>query len=96
MSIYKNKIMISWIFQEIGDDEDNDLDLFGDETDEEKKAVEAHDQAKASTKKKECEFPFLCHCQTPVMPSSLNFKPVLNFVAYFKTLHYKCFIFSLM
>ncbi|XP_071697997.1 elongation factor 1-beta 2-like [Rutidosis leptorrhynchoides] len=34
-------------------DEDDDLDLFGDETEEEKKAAEARDQAKASTKKKE-------------------------------------------
>ncbi|KAI3791948.1 hypothetical protein L2E82_05814 [Cichorium intybus] len=34
-------------------DEDDDLDLFADETEEEKKAAEARDQAKASTKKKE-------------------------------------------
>ncbi|XP_071720510.1 elongation factor 1-beta 2-like isoform X2 [Rutidosis leptorrhynchoides] len=34
-------------------DEDDDLDLFGDETEEEKKAAEERDQAKASTKKKE-------------------------------------------
>nr|XP_043639215.1 elongation factor 1-beta 2-like [Erigeron canadensis] len=33
--------------------DDDDLDLFGDETEEEKKAAEARDQAKASTKKKE-------------------------------------------
>lgn len=54
MSVYKNKIMI---FQEDAADEDDDLDLFGDETEEEKKAAEARDQAKASTKKKESEFP---------------------------------------
>ncbi|KAL4592197.1 hypothetical protein LXL04_005184 [Taraxacum kok-saghyz] len=34
-------------------DEDDDLDLFGDETEEEQKAAEAREQAKASTKKKE-------------------------------------------
>ncbi|KAK9053407.1 hypothetical protein SSX86_030041 [Deinandra increscens subsp. villosa] len=35
------------------DDEDDDLDLFGDETEEEKNSAEERDQAKASTKKKE-------------------------------------------
>lgn len=35
------------------DEDDDDLDLFADETEEEKKAAEARDQAKASTKKKE-------------------------------------------
>ncbi|KAL9991630.1 putative translation elongation factor EF1B/ribosomal protein S6 [Helianthus debilis subsp. tardiflorus] len=34
-------------------DDDDDLDLFGDETEEEKKAAEERDQAKASAKKKE-------------------------------------------
>ncbi|CAH1442134.1 unnamed protein product [Lactuca virosa] len=34
-------------------EDDDDLDLFADETEEEKKAAEARDQAKASTKKKE-------------------------------------------
>ncbi|GKC51956.1 elongation factor 1-beta 2-like protein [Tanacetum coccineum] len=40
-------------FQEVAAEDDDDLDLFGDETEEEKAAAEARDQAKASTKKKE-------------------------------------------
>ncbi|PWA59230.1 Glutathione S-transferase, C-terminal-like protein [Artemisia annua] len=39
--------------KEVTADDDDDLDLFADETEEEKKAAEARDQAKASTKKKE-------------------------------------------
>jgi elongation factor 1-beta len=39
--------------KEVDADEDDDLDLFGDETEEEKAAAEARDAAKASTKKKE-------------------------------------------
>ncbi|GJV99520.1 elongation factor 1-beta-like protein [Tanacetum coccineum] len=39
--------------KEVAAEDDDDLDLFGDETEEEKAAAEARDQAKASTKKKE-------------------------------------------
>ncbi|XP_023755357.1 elongation factor 1-beta [Lactuca sativa] len=44
---------VNGVAKEDAADEDDDLDLFGDETEEEKKAAEARDQAKASTKKKE-------------------------------------------
>ena len=50
------------LFQAAGD-EDDDLDLFGDETEEDKKAVEEREKAKkTSSKKKESELPRSSFC----------------------------------
>ena len=54
--IFSTYVMAPMDFQEVAADDDDDLDLFGDETEEDKKAAEAREQAKASTKKKESEF----------------------------------------
>ncbi|MQL87715.1 hypothetical protein Taro_020256 [Colocasia esculenta] len=41
------------VAKDASNEDDNDLDLFGDETEEEKKAVEEREASKASSKKKE-------------------------------------------